>query len=90
MDQLRSLAADFPSTTDLSQKFLVVPWLGTDGAAFPDGAHLALTHWSLGGTHGNRSGQQGVWQYCDAVSGPAVSTFMTQYPYSDSPEPGAL
>ena len=75
--------------TELEDKFIAVPWTGEDGAAFPDGAHVALTHWSMGGTNGNPEGQLGVWQFCDQVSGEAVGEFMKDYPYSDSPEPGA-
>ena len=49
--------------------------------------HVALTHWSMGGTNGNPEGQHGVWQYCKDVSGEVVEQFMDDYPYTDSPEP---
>ena len=28
-----------------------------------------------------------MWQYCSDVSGAALQTYMTDYPFSDSPEP---
>ena len=31
-----------------------------------------------------------MWQYCSDVSGAALDTFMTDYPYMDSPEPNAV
>jgi hypothetical protein len=45
----------------------------------------------VGGTQNAAAGnskQVGVWQYCSSVSGDALSTFMVDYPFSDSPEPG--
>ncbi len=85
--EVKAIAKKFPSSTDLNDKFIAAPWTGDDGADFPDGAHVALTHWSMGGTNGNPDGQLGVWQYCGGVSGTAVESFMQDYPYSDSPEP---
>ncbi len=75
--------------TDFEDKFIVAPWTAADGDPFPDGAHVALTHWSMGGTNGNPKGQQGITQYCGAPSGEAVADFVQDYPYSDSPEPNA-
>ncbi len=87
---VRAIAGKFPSNTDPEDKFMAAPWTSDDaGEGFPEGTHVALTHWSLGGTNGNPEGQQGVWQYCSAVSGEVVEEFMADYPYSDSPEPGA-
>jgi hypothetical protein len=88
MDDLRAIADEYAGT-DPKDKVMVAPWTEDDGEAFPDGAHVALTHWSLGGTHGNPDGQLGVWQYCTEVSGEAVDQFVVDYPYSDSPEPNA-
>ena len=71
-----------------NNKFIAVPWNVDDledGDAFPDGAHVALTHWSAtGGDNGT-----GVWQYCDQPSGEVVQSFMSDYPASDAPEPTA-
>ena len=87
--ELRAIAKKFPSNTDGGDKFMAAPWTEEDGEPFPDGAHVALTHWSMGGTNGNPEGQLGVWQYCDGVSGEVVEQFMEDYPWSDSPEPNA-
>ena len=64
---------------------------GQDGAPFPDGQHIALTHWSVGGAvESDAEKQVGVWQYCSAPSGAALEQFMEDYPYLDSPEPAAV
>jgi len=56
-----------------------------------DGQHIAFTHWSNGGTGDSATGEQvGVWQYCSEPSGAALKSFMEEYPYMDSPEPGAV
>ena len=86
---VRAIAAKFDNPVSLSQHFIAAPWTTTDGPAMPGGAHVALTHWSRGGTHGNPSGQIGVWQYCSGVSGSAVSQFRKDYPPPDAPESGA-
>lgn len=52
------------------------------GGEFPDGMHIALTHWSADG--------QAVHQYCSEPSGEALQQFMLDYPYTDSPEPNAM
>jgi hypothetical protein len=72
-------------------KFIAAPWTSDDGADFPDGQHIALTHWSAGGNgETDTSKQEGVWQYCSEPSGAALKAFMDDYPYTDSPEPGAM
>jgi hypothetical protein len=86
---VKAIASKFEGT-DLEDKFIAVPWTEDDGKPFPDGAHVALTHWSLGGTHGNPDGQLGVWKYCDQPSGEVVDQFVQDYPFSDSPEPQAM
>lgn len=86
---VEAIANKFPGASDPRNKFIAAPWTADDGAPFPDGAHVALTHWSLGGGAGNGDGQQSVWQYCDAPSGEAVAAFVEDYPYTDSPEPNA-
>jgi hypothetical protein len=85
---VEAIANKFPGT-DFENKFIAAPWTADDGEPFPDGAHVALTHWSMGGTNGNPEGQQGITQYCDAPSGEVVAQFVEDYPYTDSPEPGA-
>ena len=95
-DYLRGIGAKLESTKNLRDKFKAVPWTSADenGKAFPKGEHIALTHWSAGGTaaaaSSDTSKQVGVWQYCSKPSGAALQSFMTKYPYLDSPEPNAL
>ncbi|MFT4263059.1 MAG: DUF3105 domain-containing protein [Nocardioides sp.] len=63
------------------------------GATFPKGMHIGITHWSKGGEDADvsdTSTQVGVFQYCKSISGAALKTFMTKYPYLDSPEPDAM
>jgi hypothetical protein len=91
LTEVKAIANKFPGTDDLKNKFIAAPWTSEDGAAFPDGAHVALTHWSVSreGT-GAAGDQKGIWQYCAKPSGAAVSTFVEDYPYTDSPEPMAM
>lgn len=88
MDNLRAIADEYAGTNP-EDKVMIAPWTADDGGSFPGGAHVALTHWSMGGTNGNPEGQIGVWQYCSEVSGEAVGQFVADYPYTDAPEPGA-
>jgi hypothetical protein len=77
----------------LRDKFIAAPWQKSDDdeGTFPDGQHVALTHWSAGGVgETDTTKQVGVWQYCSAPSGAAVEEFVKQYPYFDSPEPDAM
>ena len=90
MDQLRGIATKFGDDTDLRSKVKVVPWTEEDGAAFPDGQHLAMTHWLADGKVVDEKGQAGVWQYCSEPSGEALEQFMLDFPYTNSPEPTAL
>ena len=90
MTQLKAIASKLQGTDNYRKKFKAVPWTSKDGKAFPDGQHIALTHWSKGGQDASAkdtSKQVGVWQYCSAVSGGALYDFMKKYPYLDSPEP---
>jgi hypothetical protein len=92
VSDIRSIAQKFQGDDgNLRNKFKAVPWTSEDGDAFPDGQHIALTHWSAGGTGDAATGEQvGVTQYCSAPSGAAVEQFMKDYPYVDSPEPNAV
>jgi hypothetical protein len=90
LDQVKAIASKFEGDK-LTDKFIALPWRPEDGKAFPDGTHIALTHWSVGGGKpGATAKQQGIWQYCGKPSGAVVSTFMKDYPYTDSPEPQAM
>lgn len=86
--ELRAIARKFSDTTDRRNAFIVAPWTAEDGGDFPDGQHVALTHWSAGGAgETDPTKHVGVWQYCQAPSGEAVDVFVRDYPQLDSPEP---
>jgi hypothetical protein len=90
MADLRAIASKFTDDSNLRNKSKIVPWTADDGAPFPDGQHLAFTHWSIGGD-GDASGDQtGITQFCSEPSGAAVEQFIQDYPYTDSPEPGVM
>lgn len=83
LGEVKAIAAKLDDNdTNFRLKFKAVPWTDDDGEAFPDGQHVALTHWT--------ADQQGVWQYCSEPSGAALEEFMKEYPYTDTPEPGAM
>jgi Protein of unknown function (DUF3105) len=86
LDAVKAIASKFDGN-DPTDKFIALPWTEEDGPAFPDGAHVALTHWYA--EPETLEDQKGVWQYCDAPSGEVVSQFVEDYPYTDSPEPNA-
>lgn len=91
MDDVQAIADKYRGTDNFRLKFKAVPWLESDGDPFPDGQHVALTHWTNGGVGQDATGEQeGVWQYCSAPSGAALKSFMEDYPYLDSPEPNAM
>jgi len=94
MDEIEAIADKFSGSSDnMRDKFIAAPWESTDenGAKFPDGQHVAFTHWSAGGTGQTDAAKQvGAFQYCSAPSGAALEDFMKKYPYFDSPEPGAM
>ncbi len=83
---VRAITDKYPATSGLEDKFMAAPWTSGDGDGFPDGAHVALTHWTSGGTNGNPDKPTGVWQYCNGVSGQAVKGFVADYPFTDAPE----
>ena len=87
--EIRGLAAKFADSDNQRSKFIAAPWTAEDGDAFPDDRHIAFSHWSVGGDNDPSGEQTGVWQYCSETSGEALDSFMTEYPYLDSPEPGA-
>jgi hypothetical protein len=97
-DQLNvidGIADKFRSDSDnLRYKFIAAPWTAEDvkeSGAFPDGMHVALSHWSAGGNGETDKGKQvGAFQYCSEPSGEALQQFMLDYPYTDSPEPDAM
>ena len=58
MNELRGIADKFAGTNNFRFKFKAVPWLRVDGKAFPDGQHIAFTHWSIGGADQDPTGDQ--------------------------------
>lgn len=86
---VEAIANKFPGS-EPRNKFIAAPWTADDGAPFPDGAHVAMTHWSVGDTPGDAEGQLSIRQFCEAPSGEAVATFVEDYPNTDSPEPNAI
>jgi hypothetical protein len=68
-------------------KFIAAPWTEDDGAAFPDGTHIAFTRWALKGDDAVENKGEGAWQYCEQPSGEALAAFMDEFPESNSPEP---
>lgn len=78
LEALRNISRRYESSQfDNSKKLIIAPWKAADGA-FPEGKHIAFTHWSL--ANGRR-------QYSEKVSGEAIEQFMKKYPASDAPEP---
>jgi hypothetical protein len=77
---VKAIAAKFE---DGSDKFMSAPWTSSDGGSFPEGKHIALTHWT------GPEDQQGITQYCEGVSGAVLEKFMDEYPASSAPEPNA-
>lgn len=82
---IKAIAATLDSNdTNQRLKFKAVPWTKKDGKAFPDGQHIAFTHWRV---DTKDQEQYGVFQYCSQVSGAALKSFMDKYPFTDAPEP---
>jgi hypothetical protein len=95
VDELRAIAAKYSGSDNLRAKVIVAPWTQEDDeeneGEFPEGQHLAFTHWSVGGAgETDTTKQVGVWQYCSEVSGAAFEQFNIDYPYLDSPEPNVM
>lgn len=91
LSEVKAIASKLDDNdTNFRLKFKAVPWTSEDGEAFPEGQHVALTHWSAGGADAPEgAAQQGITQYCSQPSGAALDEFMLEYPYTDSPEPQA-
>ena len=88
MDNLEAIAKKYQ---DDNVRFIAAPWTSEDGAAFPDGKHIALTRWTAEkGDQTNEDKQRGNWQYCGAVSGSVIADFVSKWPNEESPEPGIM
>jgi hypothetical protein len=86
---LQGIADKMKGTSNMRLKFKAVPWLKEDGNAFPDGQHVAFTHWAKESEENGAKKDEavGVWQYCSKPSGEALNDFMLEYDYTNSPEP---
>ena len=93
LNVIDGIADKFRSDSDnFRLKFIAAPWTSEDeeeSGKFPEGIHVVLTHWSTKGG-ANEDEQVGVFQRCSEPSGEALQEFMLDYPYTDSPEPGAM
>lgn len=92
--QLKGIAGTFDGDVNGDPtrfKFIVAPYTSDDPGSFPEGKHVALTHWAATyGSGGLPTNQLGIAQYCAKVSGDIVAQFTHDYPYTSSPEPGAV
>lgn len=88
-DSIKAGSADYKALEQITDKLgldsyvMAAPYDKADGGTFPDGAHVAMTHWT------GPTDQKGVWQYCDRVSGAAIGSFTEEHPKESAPEPGA-
>ena len=88
VSEIQGMATKFQADDqNFRLKFIAAPWLPSDegGKSFPDGQHVAMTHWQ-----GDAEQSTGVWQYCSEPSGAALQTFMKDYPFTDAPEANAI
>jgi hypothetical protein len=87
MDDLEAIAKKFQAQ---NVAFVAAPWTKGDGAAFPDGKHIALTRWSADASNpSDEDKQRGNWQYCGSTSGKVIADFVAKWPHNESPEPNA-
>lgn len=96
LSAVEDIAAKFdgqadPGTEEYEQgKFVAAPWSGEDRGEFPDGTHVALSHWAAEGEDAVEGEGMGAWNYCEAPSGEAVAEFMAEYPSSNTMEVGGF
>ncbi len=64
-------------------KVVFMPWVGADGEVFPNGTHVAMTHW------GNTDDGVEHRQFCAQPVATAILAFVERNPYTDSREPDA-
>lgn len=84
LQALKDLAVRVPEDKNPGRWFMVVPWTQADikdRGAFPDGKHVAVTHWGK---------TDGYWQYADKVSGEMIADFIKRHPATDAPEVGGV
>ena len=71
---------------DPATAFIAAPWTASDGKAFPDGMHYALTHWYADPPARSRADEVGLTRYCNGMSAQVVQDWMRDYPLRDAPE----
>jgi hypothetical protein len=71
---------------DPATAFIAAPWTASDGEAFPDGMHYALTHWYADPLTRSRADEVGLTRYCSGISAEVVQDWMQSYPLRDAPE----
>ena len=76
MQDLQAIADKLPGPTALHRGAVE----SKDGAAFPDGKHIALTRWQPAAKPSDQGKQRGNWQYCDSASGSVVKDFVDKWP----------
>jgi len=85
--EMKALEAIATKYQDANQKFVAAPWHPADGAAFPDGKHIALTRWSADADKPtDQDKQRGNWQYCGQVSGAVINDFFNKWSEAEAPE----
>ncbi len=88
LNEIEDLATKFEgSERDASNAFIAAPWTAEDGGEFPEGKHLALTHWYADPDTGDN--EAGITQYCGQLSGAVVENFMQEWEQSEAREGGA-
>ncbi len=86
---LKAIGAKARDTSVARDKFIVSAWDPAYGT-FPAGKHFALSHWAATpATEAAAAVQAGHRQLCGDVSGAVVNDFITAYPLTSAPEPGA-
>ena len=86
--EVERLASKFEgSERDPSNAFIAAPWTSQDGGSFPEGKHVALTHWYADPTTGGD--EKGITQYCGQLSGEVVGDFMSEWTQDEAREGGS-
>jgi hypothetical protein len=86
--EVERLASKFEgSDRDPANAFIAAPWTSQDGGSFPQGKHIALTHWYADPDTGED--EKGITQYCEQLSGGVVGDFMEDWTQSEAREGGA-
>jgi len=88
--ELQELAKVANKIDASANKFIVSAWDPSYGP-LPAGKKFALSHWSatLSAAQNSIASQAGHRQLCGKLSGEIVKAFVTKYPRTSAPEPGA-